>query len=118
MFLFGSFAQNKARSASDVDIAVLLDVSIPSSAYLDRRLTWMHELSGPLQRELDVTILNEAGPVLKHQIFEFGKLLYETDRHHTTSFKARSMIEYVDWLPYKDRLDQAVLRHFKRTFHG
>jgi len=92
--------------------------SIPPSAegsYLDRRLQWMSDLSNQLGREADVIILNEAGPVLKHQVFEHGRLLYETDRQQTTSFKARSMIEYVDWLPYKERLDKATLQHFSAT---
>jgi predicted nucleotidyltransferase len=118
VFLFGSFAKNKARPASDVDIAVLLGPSIPEDSYLDQRLQFMSDLSGALGREADVVIFNEAGPVLKHQIFEFGRLLYETDHQNTTSFKARSMIEYVDWLPYKMRLDKGTLQHFRRSSHG
>jgi len=115
VFLFGSFAKGKSRPASDVDMAVLLDPAVPEGSYLDRRLQWMSDLSNQLGREADVIILNEAGPVLKHQVFEHGRLLYETDRQQTTSFKARSMIEYVDWLPYKERLDKATLQHFSAT---
>jgi len=111
-FLFGSFAKGKARAESDVDMGVLLDPSIPEEAYLNRRLRYMDDLSSRLGREADVIILNEAGPVLKHQIFEAGRLLYETDHEMTTTFKARSMVEYVDWLPYKERLDKATIHHF------
>jgi len=118
VFLFGSFAKGKDRAASDVDLAVLLDPAMPEESYLDRRLQYMSDLSNRLGREADVIILNEAGPVLKHQVFEFGQLLYETDHQKTTSFKARAMLEYVDWLPYKERLDKATLQHFKRTTHG
>ena len=118
VFLFGSLAKGKNRPGSDVDMAVLLDPAIPEEAYLDRRLQYMSDLSNRLGREADVIILNEAGPVLQHQVFEHGRLLYETDHQKTTSFKARSLIDYVDWLPYKERLDKATLQHFRRTAHG
>jgi predicted nucleotidyltransferase len=118
VFLFGSFAKGKSRPGSDVDIAVLLDPETSQEDYLDRRLQFMGDLSSRLGREADVIILNEAGPVLKHQIFHFGNLLYETEHQNTLSFKARSLIEYVDWLPYKERLDKATLQHFRRPAHG
>jgi len=118
VFLFGSLAKGKSRPESDVDMAVFLAPAIPEEAYLDRRLQFMSDLSNRLGREADVIILNEAGPVLKHQVFEHGRLLCEMNHQETISFKARSMIDYVDWLPYKDRLDKATLRHFRRPAHG
>jgi len=118
VFLFGSFAKGKNRPESDVDIAVLLDPAIAPEDYLDRRLQLMGDLSSRLSREADVVILNEAGPVLTHQVLEQDRMLYETDHQKTTSFKARAMIQYVDWIPYKERLNKATLQHFRRPAHG
>src|SRR5947207_2724867 len=98
-YLFGSFAKKRPRSSSDIDLAVLLHPSVPEDRYLEERLDIMTELSDRLHREVDVVILNEAGPVLLHQIYRDGRLLYETDHQAALSFKARAMIEYVDWLP-------------------
>ena len=67
VFLFGSLAKGKARPASDADFAVLLDPSVAQEAYLDKRLRYMSYLSDFVGREADVVILNESGPVLKHQ---------------------------------------------------
>ncbi len=114
VFLFGSYAKGQARAGSDVDLALLLDRAIPESEYLSRRLTWMHDLSSLVTKEVDIVFLNEAGPVLTHQVLLYGKVLFERDPRETTAFKARSMVEYVDWLPYQNRLNQSVLQHFKR----
>ncbi len=118
VYLFGSFSKGQARPASDVDLALLLNPSLPEGNYLDERLRYMSELSAVLGRETDVVILNEAPPVLVHQILLHGKLIDEKNHGAMVAFKARSMIDYVDWLPYKIRLDEAVLKHFKAARHG
>jgi uncharacterized protein len=117
-FLFGSVARGKERPESDIDVAVLLTREILPESYLDWRLSLMDEVSRRTGREADVTVLNEAGPVLCHQVFRDGRLLFERDHKAVTTFKAKAMLEYVDWLPYKERLDRAVIEHFRKRPHG
>lgn len=119
VFLFGSAAKGRSRPDSDLDLAVLLDRSVPEETYLPQRLTFAGDLSLQLKTDVDVVILNEAGPVLKHQVLLYGRLLYETDHRLITRFKARAWLEYFDWLPYKKKLDASVLKHFRsRPAHG
>ncbi|OGR89599.1 MAG: hypothetical protein A2992_07585 [Elusimicrobia bacterium RIFCSPLOWO2_01_FULL_59_12] len=117
VFLFGSQARKRARPTSDIDLAVYLDASVPETSYLEKRLQYLADLSRLIDPEPDVIILNEAPPVLTHQVLRYGKLLHEKNHHATTAFKARAMIDYVDWLPYKARLDASTLKHF-RAPHG
>ena len=74
----------------------------------------MSQLSDLLGRDADLIFLNEAGPVLSQiSVLTYGQLLWEKDHRQTTNFKANAMIDYVDWLPNKKRLDDAVLKHFR-----
>ncbi|NPV80533.1 MAG: nucleotidyltransferase domain-containing protein [Firmicutes bacterium] len=57
-FLFGSFAKDRARSSSDLDIAVYL-----ASPYLDQDVAdiWNH-LEDISHRDVDLIVLNDAPP--------------------------------------------------------
>jgi len=77
-YLFGSYAKGTARASSDVDIAVLLPYDTPRSKFFDVRLALTNELMDLLHKnEVDVVVLNEATPLLAHEIVKDGKALYE-----------------------------------------
>lgn len=77
-YLFGSQAEGTARPSSDADFAVLLPPETPRSKYFDVRLRLTNALMDALHKnEVDVVILNEATPLLAHEITAHGKVLYE-----------------------------------------
>ncbi|MEK7439744.1 MAG: nucleotidyltransferase domain-containing protein [Chloroflexota bacterium] len=77
-YLFGSHAKGTARASSDIDIAVLLPYDTPRSKFFDARLALTNELMDLLHKnEIDVVVLNEATPLLSHEILSAGKILYE-----------------------------------------
>ena len=76
VYLFGSQAKGKARSKSDIDIAVLLEDETDSYRYFDLMLKYMGELVRIYDKRVDVVILNNAKPLLQHQVLKYGKLLY------------------------------------------
>jgi predicted nucleotidyltransferase len=77
-YLFGSQAEGRARSSSDVDIAVLLPPEAGEADQLDIQLKLAGELSSVLGRnDLDLVVLNEASPLLAHEIVNNGRVLFE-----------------------------------------
>lgn len=79
-YLFGSQAEGTARPSSDADFAVLLPPETQRSKYFDVRLSLTNALMDTLHKnEVDVVILNEATPLLAHEVTTRGKILYEDE---------------------------------------
>ncbi len=74
-YLFGSRARGQAGPLSDTDIAVYLDRRVKQGEY---RLKLMERLSKFLKSDhLDLVVLNQAPPLLRHEIIKYGRLLKE-----------------------------------------
>ena len=77
-YLFGSQAEGTARPSSDADFAVLLPPGTPREQFFDARLSLMNAVMDELHTDkVDLVILNEASPLLMHQVVKFGRVIYE-----------------------------------------
>lgn len=113
-YLFGSFAKGKENKHSDVDIAVLFSLGA-KEPFTDRRIDIMNDLSKLLHKETDVIALNNVSPMLRFKVIQTGKCLYEKDRIENRRFNARSMVEYLDFLPIKNLLESSVINKLKKA---
>ncbi len=100
-YLFGSQAEGRARSSSDVDIAVLLPWDTPRGRYAEARLSLVDDLMAALQTgKVDLVLLNEAPPLLMHQVAKHGRILYEDpDTRPAIDFVVRAAARYFDAAP-------------------
>ena len=79
-YLFGSQAQGRAHSLSDVDVAVLLAEQLTPAEQSRTRLRLLGELMASLQREdVDLVVLNQASLLLRHRVLRDGRLLFAND---------------------------------------
>jgi predicted nucleotidyltransferase len=72
---------------SDIDVAVLF-VDAPSHSVLQ---ALKDELSGVLEREADVIVLNDASPILRMQVLRYGILVHQRNRRHFRPHSAKIM---------------------------
>jgi len=94
-YLFGSYAKDQAKEKSDVDIAVLLkDNKQRSFQYLGFKVS----LEKALDWEVDLTILNQAGEILKHQVRKYGYILYDVDPPGRKEWEIMSRKFYQDFI--------------------
>ena len=122
VLLFGSHARGQAGPLSDVDVAVLIDASVPHATYPGTRLKLMGDLAEQLGHDdVDVVVLNEAPLALAYRVLRDGVLVYCRDRDHSVQFKARTVSQYLDFLTltYEEFVGDPVLlpateRHFVR----
>ena len=115
MYLFGSIASSKDNEYSDVDLACLFDQDLPRRDYAARSLVIMDELSGRLDKNVDIVALNQASSFLKFQIMRDGLRVYERVGRTKRNFEARAIMEYFDFLPVKRRMETALINSIKEA---
>lgn len=94
-YLFGSRARGESTETSDWDFAVLLEPA-PAEDTLERRLQLMDELGQIVGSGADVVVLNDAPPLLGHEILRDGVLLVERDIAARVEFEVRTGKLYCD----------------------
>ncbi len=96
VYLFGSTAAGKAGARSDVDLAVMVRTPLDGMARIDMETA----LSLRIGRDVDLVVFGQADPVLKHQILEPKRLIYEGDRDERIRQETQARYEYLDtrWL--------------------
>jgi len=104
-FLIGSFATGKSRPDSDVDVAVLFGRIPDHMKILDLR----ERLSEGLKRDIDLVILNEAGPIIRMQALKTGIRL-RAEKGAYEDFFVWTVNEYEDLKQIRAPIEEAVLR--------
>jgi hypothetical protein len=94
-YLFGSRARKIQTPESDIDIAVLL--SETPKKMLQYYLHLTSGLSRIIGNEVDLVILNDSPPLLKHQVIKYGRILYFRNEEARIAFEARAQSEYLDF---------------------
>lgn len=121
VYLFGSFAEGKQTSVSDIDLAVLLDRDFPPGLYFEKKLALLTIITSLLKTdEVDLVILNQAPPVLSYRIFSKGRLLFEKEdgKSQRVSFQARTYDRYFDFKPIEKILHEGLVRRIKEDRFG
>lgn len=109
-YLFGSVGRGEAGHLSDVDIAILLDPNLSERESVERQLDLLLALEDYSDREVQVTILNRAAPVLAFQVISDSILLYERDRLERINFQVLTMKRYADVKPMNDIFNRELMR--------
>jgi len=73
----------------------------------------MDELSRILDKNIDIVVLNSANSFLKFQIIKSGLRLCEDKERKSRGFEARAIMEYFDFLPIRNRLEEALVNNIK-----
>ena len=110
VFVYGSWAKGLARESSDVDIAVLVEPSSVDEGSLDLRLRYTVELESTLKKRVDLVLLNEAPPMLRHQIFRNGILIFERDRARVRRFIGDALVEFFDEIVLIEAAQKTIVR--------
>ena len=113
VYLFGSATRGK-ESPGDIDLAILLDRTIPPDLLSDIKLRLMREVEDAAGREVDLVFLGEADPVLEHQVRKYGRLLFERDRGERIRYEILSRKRYFDFLIYHRR----YMKELRRALRG
>jgi predicted nucleotidyltransferase len=115
--LFGSVAQGRARPDSDIDLALLIERScFPRESLLRGRLKrrMVRELSALLRTSLlDLVMLNQASPLLRHQIARTCEVLYKKSPGDFADYASLALRQHNDARLFYE-LEAAYLAKFHK----
>jgi predicted nucleotidyltransferase len=118
-YLFGSQATGTAGPLSDVDLAVWTAGELASRDRLRLQLELMADAGHALgTTEVQVVVLDDASPLLRHRAIRDGRLLVERDRAARVEREKRTMLEYLDTKPLRDELARAMRRRISEGRFG
>jgi uncharacterized protein len=90
IYLFGSRATGTPTPDSDVDLAVLPEAPLADEV----RWQLAQTLALALGRDVDLVDLTRASSVMRVQVIDTGKLLYESDAVRRQLFEAHALSDY------------------------
>ena len=91
-YLFGSQANGKAQTHSDIDVAILLAEG--ADPLVDLMLG--DYLADRLQQKVDIVVLNKASPILQHEVIRDGIRLLEVSPMVRRLYELAAFRDYVD----------------------
>jgi len=99
-YVFGSLSQGKINPLSDIDIALLIDRNkIKEETYpYGYKAEILADLVQLLKtNNVDLVLLDEANPLLRHRILYFGKVIYSRDERKRIKFQIDTINKYNDY---------------------
>ena len=113
VYLFGSYAKNRSRLDSDVDLAVLFEPKIRPEKSYHLETKYFRDLSRIISKNLDIVILNRAGELLVYEVFHQGLLIYQRDPDKRIEFQARRICYYLDFAPMMFRMRKGMMKKLR-----
>ncbi len=114
VYVFGSYAQGKARPDSDLDLAFLVDEEIYKHDGFEASKTpylVSAYLSQEFDIETDVIILNSASIEVAYEIVTQGKCLYFSDKDKKIEYEIKIRGLYFDFKPFLEELRSKTLKN-------
>lgn len=117
--LIGSRARDAAGPLSDVDVAIWRDPELDSRARFELQL----DLAGGAARalgtdEVDIVMLNDAPPLMRHRAIRDGKRLVERDHDERVRLEKKAILDYLDTAPLRVELGRGMRRRMKEGRFG
>ena len=116
-YAFGSLADGNLKPLSDLDFGILLSESLDRKERFSRHLDLIGIFNSELKTdEVDLVVLNDAPLRFVHNIIGTGKLLFCRDRNQLADFTEKTIKQYLDFKPLRDRFDREFLKGI--GYHG
>lgn len=112
--LFGSHATGRARSSSDVDVALAWR---EGGTHAEREAA-LNRIERAVGRAVDAVDVAEAPPLLRREIARAGQVVVERVPHAWSDFRMHAMIDWWDFAPFARRVHAAARTRVLEKAHG
>lgn len=117
--LFGSQATGRTGPLSDVDIAVWADPDLSRTGRSNLRLELIGQAAEALRTEdVDLVVLNDAGPLLRHRAIRDALRLVDRDVATRVRLETRAILDYLDTEWLRQELSRGLHRRMTEGTFG
>jgi predicted nucleotidyltransferase len=92
VYVFGSYAAGHPRSKSDIDLGILFIKDVDGFTRVNRET----EISNLLNKDVDLIDMRKSSPLLRHQIYKYGVMIYHDGSDSPFQFRANCIRDYLD----------------------
>ena len=117
VYLFGSYAEGKARESSDVDLGILLNSS-DSGVFLGKQTEYLKELGRLLRKDIHPVILNTSGEMLMQQIFVKGKCIVNNKPRKHAEFRMVMFSRIAAFSDYGKQMQTGLIKNIMEDLEG
>jgi hypothetical protein len=115
VYIYGSYAFDKAGKLSDLDIAILGENKLS----LDKKLKLLEVLQEIFEEEaIDLVELGEVPLTLIHRILKEGKCIFASDLSTKIDFEVRNEHLYYDTQPLRKEYFESLKRRIRDGTFG
>lgn len=117
--LIGSQAAGAAGPLSDIDVAIWLDPLLPRERHAElRRDLTLAAVDALGTDEVDIVILNDAPPLLRHRAMRDGSRLLDRDPVARVRLETAALLDYLDTAPLRATLAAGRRRRIEEGRFG
>ena len=98
VILFGSYAKNKAKPLSDIDIAVMLKDESTEA-----------EISSFSSNVMDVSPFHRLPLYIQFEVLKYGKVLFSRDENYFMDVKKKVLGRYLEMSSLYERMSRRML---------
>jgi len=114
LYLHGSHAHGTQNHLSDLDLAMVMDRD--SARDRDARAEIRRAIEDICERDdVDLVILNTAGPIIADRVVRHGRLLYARSEAERVAFEAMAIKAALDFQPFSNVYDKALFRQLQEA---
>jgi predicted nucleotidyltransferase len=114
VYLFGSYALGCPRPDSDIDLGLLFDDEKVEDI-ANKLETYNLALARMLRKDIHLTALNAASPLLMKQVLSKGSCILTNDPRKLAYFQMAALGKIADFAPYKTNCEREFVR---KLVHG
>lgn len=111
VYLFGSYAEERAGKLSDIDIGIVFTDSRIAKGNTLSIYNELYDIFSDIFKtgNLDLVLLERASLELNFDAIKYGKVIFESSAEFKDDFEHRISMLYADFKPLLNNFDKAVL---------
>ncbi len=111
VYLFGSYAEKKNHSLSDVDIGIVFNDKVNTTQDMSNIYNELYNIFTDVFKEenIDIVFLQRTGLELKFDVITHGEVIFEESYDERLNFEEKVALLYADFKPVLEEFDKTIL---------